>query len=221
MKKIEKVEVENNTLLFQYGNLEARITPVLNDGKIAYRLVVFDKTYNKDFCLYFYTLEDTVNFVENVVAKSINIGEVINTYKELLKSYDDKHKKLMNEVEVIGAISNHFCADKAYKVAVGRELSIEKDAPKIMFFLLEEFDIGGKKIINKVYLTEGDLINALNSHFKKQNCEVEGFKYMGGIHRAGYYFDKDTPYFEGLEVYTKELNKEEDYSLSRRQIVSN
>ena len=223
MKKIENsdVNVEKNTLKFQYGTLEASIDPILNEKELSFRLSIFDRAHNKVFFIYFYTLEDTINFAENVLPNCLNIGDVINTYKNMLTRYDEEHKKFMNEIEVMGAISNYFCADKQYKVTVGKDLYIEQNAPKIRFYLFEEYDIGGRKIANKVYLTEGDIVTALNNHLKKQNCEVESFNYVGGIHRVGYYFEKDTPYFEGLEVYTKDLDKEKEYCLSRRQVVSN
>ena len=77
------------------------------------------------------------------------------------------------------------------------------------FYLIEHLDYDGIKRDNMIMLTESDLKAALNHYINFYNYELIDFKYIGGIHRVGYFFDEDTPHYDGiqLEVKTKEKLK--------------
>ena len=92
---------------------------------------------------------------------------------------------------------------------LNQELSIERDQPKIDFYLIEHLRYGDVEEIAKTKLTNGDLYKAFKYYFEDLDYDVKGFKYIGGIHRVGYYFDEDTPHYDGvrLEVIEKEKEK--------------
>ena len=54
----------------------------------------------------------------------------------------------------------------------------------------------------------------INYYLEKNNCELDTFKYVGGIRRVGYFIDEDTAHFEGIELAIK------DKSLKRRRLLS-
>ena len=212
--ELRNFNVDNNCLIFKHGQLETTITPILLGDNINFFLNVYDKTHNKDFRLYFCSLEHAIIFVQNVVSKSKNIGDVINVYSEMIRSNDEAHTMYFSETRVLGIISNYFCSGKQYKTMPYKKLYLENGEPKVRFYIREEY---AKGIQHDNPLTEHDLISALNDYLKKFNCEVDHFEYVGGVHHVGYYYDEDTPYFEGLNVYTKDLEKSNEYSLSMKQ----
>ena len=107
--------------------------------------------------------------------------------------------------EVDQAIVDYFEEIKDYRVSVKEELSLHQDKLDLKFYLIEHLD---HDKIEKKLLTEEDLKNALNNYISFYNYELLDFKYIGGIHRTGYYFDKDTPHYDGIKLIVKTKNKE-------------
>ena len=130
---------------------------------------------DKVVSLKFNTLEKAVSFVEDYIRKCRNNSEVL-----------DKYDKFMFEDTI----------------------KIEKDNKKIFLFP-EDID---REIIN-YYSKDNDLgtdsysmvlYHVFSSFANELNYDLEDFKYCGGIHRVGYYFDEDTPHFDGIMLKVKE-----------------
>ena len=64
-------------------------------------------------------------------------------------------------------------------------------------------------------LTEDDLRRVLSHYADSFNYDLEDYKYIGGIHRVGYYFSEDTPHYDGIKLFVKEKNNE--FKLTKKQ----
>ncbi len=157
--------------------------------------------------LFFNNLEEAIVFTEEIIDKSKNYDEIMNKYNELYKVNEEESKIVLTPNEVEEAIFNYFGSDKNYRVSVNEELTIENDQPKIMYFLIEHLEYDGIKKEVQTLLTNGDIRNALDYYINFYNYKLIDFKYIGGIHRVGYYVDEDTPYYEGIELNVKTLDK--------------
>ncbi len=122
-------------------------------------------------------------------------------------------KIILNESELKDILTEYYCTNQRYEGEINIELDIKGDKPSIDICLLEKFNFNGRIVEPKLYLTKSDLIKAFNAYLKCSNLEVEDFRYIGGIHRSGYYFDEDFPYFEGIEITPKQLIKTSILSL--------
>ena len=47
--------------------------------------------------------------------------------------------------------------------------------------------------------------------------DLEEFKYLGGVRREGYYQGEETPYFDGIEMQTKEKEKGQKLTLTEKK----
>ena len=211
--------IKNNELTISLLNFYVSIHVLKNDDYVFYRLTVIDEN-GKELKYNFYTLEDAVYFTENVVAKKQKREDITDTYHSLL--LDGKWKGptedpvkvenntfFMNPDEVNQAIINYYSEGKDYKVTVEAELTLNEQ-PEITFYKTDHYNYGGLKQDVETKLNEGDLKHVFNDMLKQTNYEVVDFKYVGGVHKVGYYFDHDTPYFEGIQisVQEKELSKQ-------------
>lgn len=146
--------------------------------------------------LNFKSLEEAVIFTEKIVDKSNNHRDIIKKYLEKYQKDDNKIELNSNEVKNI--ISDHFSKKLNTSLECDYEVSLKDIGPAVTFFL-------GK---DRIKLEEKDLEEVFSSYANEQGYGYEGFKYIGGIHKVGYYFDQDTPYFEGIEIsVNKEKNK--------------
>ncbi|MBQ3307300.1 MAG: hypothetical protein IJG68_03800 [Bacilli bacterium] len=220
MKKIKKDHwyIKENELSISLLKFHVTIDVLKNDDYIFYHVTVVDEN-RKELKYNFYTLEDVFYFVENVVDKCWSREEIIDSYNNLLlegkwKEPTDNIKVennvfFMNPDEVNQAIINFYSEGKDYKVTVETELLLN-DEPEITFYRIDHYNDDGIKKDVATKLTDADLKYIFNNMLKQTNYEVQDFKYIGGVHRVGYYFDQDTPYFEGIkiEVKEKELSKQ-------------
>ena len=84
----------------------------------------------------------------------------------------------LNPNEVNIALLTYF---KKTNVNIKYELTLNNDNLNIIFYL----DDG----INKEIISYQDLENALKNYIYRNDYEFKEFKYIGGIHKTGYYFD--------------------------------
>ena len=64
-----------------------------------------------------------------------------------------------------------------------------------------------EKIMHLLTDTNTQLKNALNNYVKTYNYEVIDFKYIGGVHKVGYFIEEDTPYYDGIQLNVKKKEK--------------
>ena len=219
MKKIDFNHwfIKDNKLEVSLLNLFASIEITKNDQNVFYKLRVSDQDMETAM-FNFYTLEDAVSFIEDKIRRCRSTEEVINMYQDMHINKDfhgldevigntANHKIVLLPEDIDRAIIDYFGENKNYRVSVKEELTINGNEPKIKFYLIEHIEYDGIKKDIKTLLTEGDLKNAFKNYLRDLNYNLESFKYIGGIHRVGYYFDEDTPYFEGVELLVKEKDK--------------
>ena len=169
----------------------------------------------------FYTLEDAIGFTNNVVNKSWTAEEIVEKYK---KMFDDNHFKTTgqgNKItltpdEVDQAIIDYFGQGKEYPVSCKEELTMNKSGLDIAFYLIEHTRIDGVRRDVSTRLTKGDLMDALGAYIEFYGYELLDFKYIGGIHRVGYFVDEDTPHYDGLELKVKKKEKNKELRLKRK-----
>ena len=173
------------------------------DPKGCILTVVKDGTDQSKFN--FNSLEEAIDFTEGFIAGCKDIDMIEETYK--IMTNEDSKKIVLNSEEVDQALIEYFGEGKDYRVSVKEELSIENHQPKIDFYLIEHLKYGDVEEIVKTLLTKEDLLKAFNNYIEDTDSEIKDFKYIGGIHRAGYYFDRDTPYYEGVKLNVSEKEK--------------
>ena len=210
--------VNNNSLLFTYRYLTAKIIPVQSDGNISFYLNVWDSVNRRDFRLFFATLEGAIDFVKNVVSKSMRLENVINRYKESITVCEIDHQMCLNEPDIFSAIYTYYCSNNRNIVSLHKELSIENGNPKVYFYMLQEIKIGNRLVETKIYLTEDDLKKVINNtYLKNSGHEVLSFEYIGGINYAKDIGGEDKPYFDGLKVYSKDIVKDSTLSMKYKE----
>ena len=202
--------LEGNELSISLLNFYVEINILKNNQFIYFQTKVKDNE-EKELTYNFYAIEDAISFTEKVVANCQNTKEVLVRYGEMFendkfKSPDLKKKKeeeskiILTPDEVDQAIIGYFSEGKEYKVSIQEELLLNQDQLDLKFYLIEYLDYDGIKKDVKTMLTNGDLKKALNHYINFYNYELVDFKYIGGIHRVGYYFDEDTPHYDGIEL---------------------
>lgn len=210
--------VSGNNLSISLLNLHANIKVLKNDKFIYYQLVVTDRNM-ETLVFNFYTLEDVLSFTIDVVSKCKTRKEVLEKYEMMYEegmfSLPGGMKKPKNETiylnrdEVEDALVNHFGKGKNYSVSIDEEMYLDfKGNPKISFYLTEHLDYDGIKKDIRYMLTESDIKNALEDYVNHYGYELNNFKYVGGVHRVGYCFDEDTPYYEGIKLKVSQKNNE-------------
>ena len=221
MKRIQKDNwfIKDNEINISLLRFHTSINILKNDDYVFFHVKVVDE-YGKELKFNFYTLEDAIYFTENVVVNCWDAKEVQGAYDKLLSKeifkepveapfVVENNTLFMNSDEIKQAIVNYYGEGKD-NISVSEEVSLNEGKPEIAFYKIEHYDLDGIKKDIETRLTEGDLKNVFNDMLKSTNYEVTDFRYIGGIHRVGYYFDHDTPYFEGIKmnVKEKELSKQ-------------
>ncbi len=210
MKKIELNHwiVNDNNLSISLMHYHVTIKVLKNDERILFQLEVIDSKRNK-LVFNFYTLEAAMSFTENVVSKCSSNIEVANTYIEMFSndeflSYDENCKKILSVNEVDNIILNYFFGnsedDRFY---IKKELIIKDEKLVIKFYLASK-----QNKENIIRLSDEELKNILSSYVKSDGYELLDYRFIGGIHKAGYSFDNDTPHFNGIELSVKKEEKE-------------
>lgn len=210
MKKVELNHwyINDNNLSISLMRHHVKIKVLKNDERVFFQLEVIDSKRNK-LVFNFYTLEDAISFTENVVAKCSNNIEITNAYIEMFNndefiSFDKKYNKTLSSSEVDNIILNYFFGnsedDRFY---IKKELTIQDDIPVIKFYLASKQNKG-----NIIRLSDDELRNILSSYVKDEGYELLDYRFIGGIHHVGYFFDSDTPHFDGIELSVKKKEKE-------------
>ncbi len=208
--------VSGNSATISLPHLHAKFNVLKNDTFIYFQLIVTDSSM-ETLDLNFYTLEDVIMFTEDVVNKCFSKEDVLDKYQQMCKggvfrlSGGMKPPKgntiTLTPDEVNQAIIEYFGSKKNYRISVKEQVYIDfYGQQQINFYLTEHLDYDGIKKDIKCMLTEGDIKNALSAYVDFYSYELIDFKYIGGIHRTGYYFDEDTPYYEGIKLNVKQKN---------------
>ena len=110
-------------------------------------------------------------------------------------------KVFVSREKLIEAIVFYYSQTIDRPLDVDIQLSIFDDDIDIAFILKEH--ISDKKInyCQKRVLTKKDLEDVLAYYFDKNDYDLDGYKYVGGIRR--FYIDEDMPYFEGFDIPVK------------------
>ena len=207
--------IKDNKLEVSLLNLFVSIEITKNNQNVFYRLRVTDQDM-ETVMFNFYSLEEVVSFVEDRIRKCHNTEEVIDIYQDMHENkgfhkfeeaINSNNKIILFPEDVDGAIIDYFGRDKNYRVSVKEELTIAGNEPNIKFYLIEHLQYDGIKKDITILLTEGDLKKVFKDYLSDLNYELASFKYIGGIHKTGYFVDEDTPYFEGIELLVKEKDK--------------
>ena len=220
MERINKTHwfVGDNKIGISLMRYAVDIEILKNDSDIFYRLNVYDDG-KVALVFNFYSLADAIRFTEEDIDKSDSLNKIVESYKTKFANNEfiDMNSSVNLEVEdnkivltpdqVKQAIWNLFCKGKDYDMSVEYELRFNNSQLDISFYIIEHLDFGGLKKDNRIRLTEGDLNYAFSNYLKNSNYDLEEFKYIGGIHRVGYYFDDDTSHFDGIELKVKEKDK--------------
>ncbi len=120
------------------------------------------------------------------------------------------NKTYLSEEEVNKALIEYFSLFIDGKLEISKYMFIGADKLHIGFSLLIRDE--NNKLIEKKRITEEDLKAAFKNYINDSQVEYDGFKYLGGVRREGYYPGEETPYFEGVEIQTKQ--KEEAQKLT-------
>lgn len=113
------------------------------------------------------------------------------------------------------AILDYYDEQKKFNLSVNEELSILNGNPNLRYYLIEHLEDTKFKKDLKSMLTEDDLRRVLSHYADSFNYDLEDYKYIGGIHRVGYYFSEDTPHYDGIKLFVKEKNNE--FKLTKKQ----
>lgn len=213
--------MKENELSISLMKFHAKIRILKNSQMIYYELNI--KGEDNLLTFNFYSIEDAISFTEQIVAKSHDTKEVLEKYnlmfeKEQFKSpflvekdNNEESTIQLTPDEVDQALIEYFGDGKSYRVSIKDELKLDKDKLNIKFYLIEHLDYDGIERGLKTMLTTSDLHMALNEYINFYNYELIDFKYIGGIHRVGYFFDEDKPHYDGIELKVKTRDKEKVY----------
>lgn len=161
---------------------------------------------DKVVSLKFNTLEKAVSFVEDYIRKCRNNSEVLDKYdkfmfEDTIKIEKDNKKIFLFPEDIDREIINYYSKDNDLLVSVKDDVSIRNGKIDVNYYLIQHTGCDASRIIN---LTDDDLKDVFSSFVNELNYDLEDFKYCGGIHRVGYYFDEDTPHFDGIMLKVKE-----------------
>lgn len=170
---------------------------------------------NNEMVLYSNTLEEAIYITENIVNNSIDNKEIEEKYKEFNKKEKTDDIVELTPDEVDQAIIDYYSKDHNHRVSVKEELTLENGNLKIDFYAIKHIDYYGTKKDIITHLTEEDLKTCLNDYMSIYNYEVTDFKYIGGIHRVGYFIDENTPHYDGIQLHVKEKKKSKTLKLDK------
>jgi len=206
--------IKDNDIKVSLLKFHVTISICKNNKNIYYSLKVIDGD-RKELVFNFYTLEDAIAFTEDTISNCHDRSEIVSKYEDLfnkgafanqlgIREEDKKTTKfILKEPDILNAIISYLGMSKEYEVSAKKELNYTDGNLSIGFYLIEKYD----NIQRETRLTNSDLIAALNNYLKDTDYTLINFKYVGGIHRVGYYHDEDTPYFEGIELEVEEKQK--------------
>ncbi len=184
--------IKGNTLNISLPPYYISIEREREDLYIAYSV----DERNHSLFLGFKNLEDAVTFTEKYFNKYNDRNIILREYGNFLKEKEDVVS--LNPGDAKTVISNYFSKKLNKELPCEYELSLKDRGPAVTFFLGEE----------KLKLEETDLKEVFENYVNDLGFDYKDFKYVGGVHNVGYYFDEDTPYFHGIEIsVNKKKNK--------------
>lgn len=218
--------MKENELLISLMRFYVKIKILKNDKTIYYQLLV-KESEGKDLTFNFYTIEDAISFTEQTINKCQNTDEVFEKYTFMFenkmfhclypKKTTDKTSRIeLTPEKVIQAIVEYFGEGKNYRVSAKEEISLCQDQIIIKFYLIEHLKLDGIKKDMEMLLTEEDLRTALNHYISFYDYDLLDFKYIGGIHKVGYYFDEDTPHYDGIQLEVKKRESVKSLSKTKK-----
>lgn len=218
--------IKNNEVSASLMHWYVKIAIYHNGENLYFPLSVYNDG-QKILTFNFYTFEDAIGFTNNVVNKCWTSNEIVEKYQEMFDSFEFKNpnaskeevevkKIILNPDEVKKTIVEYFGRDKEYLISCKEKLTVNGDTPDMVFYLIEHLIIDGNKRDISTRLTNGDLMHALDDYAKHYGYELTDFKYIGGIHHVGYYFDENTPYYNGIEMEVKKKDKNKLLRLNRK-----
>jgi len=191
---------------------------ILKNKEFIYFQTIIKDTNEQELTFNFYSIEDAISFVEKTVANCKNNTEVMERYETMFENnefkspYPNENSTAESTIEltpeeVKHTILEHFSTEEKHQVSVEEELSIHQDHLDLRFYLIEQIHHDGINKDVRTMLTEEDLKMALDDYANFYGYELICFKYIGGIHRVGYYFDEDTPHYDGIQLIVKQKNR--------------
>ena len=215
MKRVEldSLFVDGNEFSSSLDRLHVSIFP----GEGYVKMIVTDEEMDR-LELRFESLEEAFVFTSEYVSKCTENKEVKKIYQELYRDPDLEERKyklekikdnkmVLTEFDIDRAIVDYFGRDKNYSVSARSQLEVYNRVQRIAFYLIEHVEYDGYKKNFETRLTEGDMKKVLNFYLEDIDYDLVDYKYLGGIHRVGYFFDEDTPHFEGIELMVEEKGK--------------
>ena len=186
---------------------------IKNIGNNIYAEMKLIDSDMQTFIFNFLTLEDAVEFTENVVDKYRNSQKIAIIYgdnykKEVDNLFSDKNDKMAltpDEVEQI--IMDFFGSDDGYRISVNKEVGLHRGKINVDYYLIYPLVYSGMKKNNKIRITEGDLRNALNDYIKIYDYDLVDFAYMGEIFKSKKSSDDVDIRYDGIELTVKEKEK--------------
>ncbi len=163
------------------------------------------------------TLEEAIFVTENIVNTSIDNKEIEDKYKDFKKKEKTFNVVELTSKEVDKAIIDYSSKNHNHKVTVKEELSLVNGKLKIDFYSIKHIDYYGTKKDIITHLTEDDLKDCLNDYMGNYNYEVTDFKYIGGIHKTGYFIDENTPHYDGIQIQVKEKKKSKSLKIDNNK----
>ena len=196
--------IKGNKISIPLMRFHVSINLLSNYNKLQILLDIKDSA-NETINLKFNTLEEAINFIQNIIKKSKDKEEIINKYQEMNTQKENNNIYLTPD-EVDQALMEYFGSKKSYRVSIKEELTIANGEPKIVFYIIEHINDAITKD-NTIRLTEGDLKNALEEYISFYGYELINFQYIGGIHH--FYYDDDKPFYEGIKLNVKKKKKDQ------------
>ncbi len=209
--------IDDNQLGISLPNLYVSID-ILQNGEFVYYQTTIKG--DEELVLNFYSIEDAVFFVENDIVKCRSTKEVLEIYNAKFKRSEfvvpdkvesEEIKLELTPEEVKQLIQDYYSKIKPWDVSVKYELLFQSGKLDLKFYIVEHLDSGD--IVNP--LTVEGLRSALTYYADSFKYDLIDFKFIGGVHRAGYYYDEDTPHYDGIQL--KVRNKNNGKLLSRKQ----
>lgn len=198
--------VKDNNLSISLMKLYVDISIKNEDDSI--KLKVIDRDRN-ELTFNFNTLGEAIFFTENYIVKCNNIEDVSLDYQTTFEqeSKVSNNKITLTPDEVDQAIIDYFSKNREFPISVEEKLTIKNNQPDLVFYLIEDFSDKQTERKVKTRLTNVDIKRVLNDYINFYSYELIDFKYIGGIHKVGYYFDENTPHYDGIELSVKKKSK--------------
>ncbi len=207
--------VRDNSFSISLMNLHASIKILNQDGTFLFPIVVVDREMNTSV-VNFYSLEEAITFVEDVIRTCRSRKAVLEKYHEMLDSgligLPDRETSCTSSIpltvcQVDSAIVQYF-SNIDGELSVKRELYVDNNGkPQVRFFIIKYFDSINKEIQTEV--TSDDVREALKIYVQNfYNYELKDLSINGGVIKMN--DDEDQVYYDGVNaiVINNKKNKQ-------------